>query len=128
MAIEGGHASEYDPLLQPKLRAEAVRVIRSFSFAGAHVVIVGGLAPSLLVPRPEEGIEGPVDAIDHLAEVAVVARDLGAGRELPLDAAASQGVHVGHEGVDRVDAAVDVVAERLELAVPQVQIPRGDAV
>ena len=55
MATEGGNASEYDPLLQPKLRAEAVRVTRGFSFAGAHVVIVGGLVPSLLVPQPEQG-------------------------------------------------------------------------
>lgn len=64
MAIEGGHLSDYDPLLRPKFAAEAARVIRSFSFAGAHVVVVGGLVPSLLIPRPEPGLEPHVGTND----------------------------------------------------------------
>ena len=79
MAIEGGDASEYDPLLQPKLRAEAVRVIRGFSFAGAHVVIVGGLVPSLLVPQPEQGIERHIGTqdLDLCLSVALVDGNVG---------------------------------------------------
>ena len=79
MATEGGHASEYDPLLTPKLRAEAVRVIRGFSFAGAHVVIVGGLVPSLLVPQPEEGIERHIGTqdLDLCLSVALVDGNVG---------------------------------------------------
>ena len=57
MATDGGSLNEYDPLLTPRLHAETARVVRAFSFAGAHVVIVGGLVPSLLVPRPEEGLD-----------------------------------------------------------------------
>jgi hypothetical protein len=79
LAIEGGHASEYDPLLQPRLRAEAVRVIRGFSFAGAHVVIVGGLVPSLLVPKPELGIERHIGTqdLDLCLSVALVDGNVG---------------------------------------------------
>lgn len=79
MAIEGGHASEYDALLQPKLRAEAVRVIRAFSFAGAHVVIVGGLVPSLLVPEPDAGMERHIGTqdLDLCLSVALVDGDVG---------------------------------------------------
>jgi hypothetical protein len=79
LAIEGGHTSEYDPLLQPKLRAEAVRVIRGFGFAGAHVVIVGGLVPSLLVPQPDEGIERHIGTqdLDLCLSVALVDGNVG---------------------------------------------------
>ncbi len=79
MATEGGHSSEYDPLLRPKLQAEAVRVIRAFSFAGAHVVIIGGLVPSLLVPEPEAGIERHIGTqdLDLCLSIALVAGDVG---------------------------------------------------
>lgn len=79
MATEGGHAGDYDPLLQPALRAEAVRVIRGFSLAGAHVVIVGGLVPSLLVPQPEAGIERHVGTqdLDLCLSVALVDGNVG---------------------------------------------------
>jgi hypothetical protein len=79
LATEGGHASEYDSLIQPKLRAEAVRVIRGFSFAGSHVVIVGGLVPSLLVPQPEEGIERHIGTqdLDLCLSVALVDGNVG---------------------------------------------------
>jgi len=66
-------------LLTPKLQAEAVRVMRSFSFAGAHVVIVGGLVPSLLVPRPEPGLEQHIGTqdLDLCLSVALVDGNVG---------------------------------------------------
>lgn len=64
MATEGGHFSDYDPAVQSKLLSEAARVVRSFSFLGGHVVIVGGLVPSLLIPRPESGIEPHIGTLD----------------------------------------------------------------
>jgi hypothetical protein len=79
LATEGGHASEYDPLLTPRLRAEAVRVIRGFSFAGGHVVIVGGLVPSLLVPDPQPGIDRHIGTqdLDLCLSIALVEGDVG---------------------------------------------------
>ena len=79
MATEGGHTSDYDPRLTPKLCAEAVRVIRSFSFAGAHVVIVGGLVPSLLVPHPEPGIERHIGTqdLDLCLSIALIEGNVG---------------------------------------------------
>ena len=84
MATEGAHAAEYDPLLRPKLEAEAVRLIRAFSFAGAHVVIVGGLVPSLLVPAPESGMEPHVGTqdLDLVLSVALVEGDVGSYERL----------------------------------------------
>jgi hypothetical protein len=61
------------------LHAEAVRVLRSFGFAGAHVVIVGGLVPPLLVPQPEPGLEGHIGTqdLDLCLSVALVDGNVG---------------------------------------------------
>jgi hypothetical protein len=79
LATEGGHIGDYNPALQPRLKAEAVRVLRAFGFAGAHSIVVGGLVPSLLVPRPESGIEGHVGTqdLDLCLSVALVEGDVG---------------------------------------------------
>lgn len=79
MATDGGSAGEYDPLLTPLLHAEAARVVRAFSFAGAHVVIVGGLVPSLLVPRPEEGLDHHIGTqdLDLCLRLALVEGNVG---------------------------------------------------
>lgn len=79
MATEGRTSRDYDPFLGPRLTAEAVRVIRAFSFAGAHVVVVGGLVPSLLVPRPEPGLEPHIGTqdLDLCLTVALVEGDVG---------------------------------------------------
>lgn len=84
MATEGGTAGDYDPLVVSKLRAEAARVLRGFGFASGHVVIVGGLVPSLLVPKPDSGIEphiGTVD-LDVCLSVALVDGEVGAYERL----------------------------------------------
>jgi hypothetical protein len=84
LAIEGGHLSDYDPVLRSKLQGEAARIIRAFGFAGAHVIIIGGLVPSLLVPNVEVGLEphiGTTD-LDLCLSVALVEGDIGAYEKL----------------------------------------------
>ncbi|NNB85097.1 hypothetical protein HJC10_27195 [Corallococcus exiguus] len=79
MATEGFHLGEYDPSVRSALLAEAVHVVRAFGFAGAHIVIIGGLVPSLLVPTPEVGIEphaGTQD-LDLCLRVALVEGEVG---------------------------------------------------
>jgi hypothetical protein len=80
LVTEGGHLSDYDPVLRSRLRGEAARIIRAFGFAGAHVIIIGGLVPSLLVPQVEAGLEphiGTTD-LDLCLSVALVKGDVGA--------------------------------------------------
>jgi hypothetical protein len=79
LAIEGGHFNEYNPAVLSQLLGEAARVVRAFSFAGAHVVIVGGLAPSLLVPTLEPGIEPHIGTqdLDLCLSVALVEGEVG---------------------------------------------------
>lgn len=79
MATEGGHVTDYDPVLVSKLRGEAARVIRAFSFAGAHVIIIGGLVPSLLVPKVEVGLEPHIGTpdLDLCLSVALVEGEVG---------------------------------------------------
>jgi hypothetical protein len=84
LATEGGHLSDYDPVLRSKLQGEAARIIRAFGFAGAHVIIIGGLVPSLLVPKVEVGLEphiGTTD-LDLCLSVALVEGDIGAYERL----------------------------------------------
>lgn len=79
MATDSGSVTDYDPRLTSRLHAEAARVIRGFSFAGAHVVIVGGLVPSLLVPDPDDGAERHVGTqdLDLCLSVALVEGKVG---------------------------------------------------
>ena len=79
MTIEGDVYDQYNPILTPKLHAEAVRVLRSFSFAGAHVIIIGGLAPSLLVPHLEPGLSAHIGTqdLDLCLSVALVEGKVG---------------------------------------------------
>ena len=32
-------------------------MLRAFGFANSHAIVVGGLVPSLLVPKPDAGLE-----------------------------------------------------------------------
>jgi hypothetical protein len=63
---------------------EATRVVRAFGFAGAHVIIVGGLVPSLLVPNPEPGIEPHIGTqdLDLCLRMALVDGEVGAYERL----------------------------------------------
>lgn len=79
MASDGRHLGEYDPNLLPVLRSEAAGIVRAFGLASAHVVIIGGLAPSLLVPLPDPGLEphiGTTD-LDLCLSVALIEGNVG---------------------------------------------------
>jgi hypothetical protein len=78
LASEGGHRGEYDPSLLPHLLGQAVHVLRAFGFAGQHAIVVGGLAPSLLVPERDPGIEPHVGTqdLDFCLSVALVEGDM----------------------------------------------------
>ena len=47
---DGQHISGYDPAVAGQLVAEAADLMRAIGFTAAHVVLIGGLVPSLLVP------------------------------------------------------------------------------
>ncbi len=71
--------NDYDPSLVPLILAQAAEVIRALSFAGAHLTIIGGLVPPLLVPMVEEGLEPHVGTLDldMCMSVALLAGDVG---------------------------------------------------
>jgi hypothetical protein len=79
LATDGGHLGQYDPSVRSALLAEAVHVVRAFGFAGAHVVIIGGLVPSLLVPEPGPGMEPHIGTqdLDLCLRVALVEGEVG---------------------------------------------------
>ncbi|KGM13993.1 nucleotidyl transferase AbiEii/AbiGii toxin family protein [Cellulomonas bogoriensis] len=61
---DGQHKSGYDPSVATELVAEAADLIRALGFTAAHVVLIGGLVPSLLVPVLDPGIEPHVGTAD----------------------------------------------------------------
>lgn len=84
MVSEGNSAGEYRPFLTSRLLAEAVLVLRAFGFASSHAIVVGGLAPSLLVPKPDAGLEPHVGTqdLDLCLSIALVNGDVGAYQRL----------------------------------------------
>lgn len=79
MATDGGDLGDYDPVSCSKIHGEAARIIRAFGFAGAHVIIIGGLVPSLLVPAVEPGLDPHIGTndLDLCLSVALVDGDVG---------------------------------------------------
>lgn len=61
---DGQHKSGYDPAVATELVAEAADLIRALGFTAAHVVLIGGLVPSLLIPVLDPGIEPHVGTAD----------------------------------------------------------------
>jgi hypothetical protein len=61
---DGQHLSGYDPALAGLLLAEAAELTRAIGHTAAHVVLIGGLVPSLLVPVLDTGIEPHVGTAD----------------------------------------------------------------
>lgn len=102
MGFDGGSAGDYDPRVLSSMRAEAARVLRSFGFAGAHVIILGGLAPSLLIPKPEAGIDSHVGTLDLdvCLSVSLVKGDVGAYDRLEKSLKAAGFRMVKEGGVD----------------------------
>ena len=77
MATDKG--SDYDADVTSAILEELASVIREFGFAGAHIIIIGGLVPGLLVPVLDPGITphvGSVDA-DMCFSTALVAGEVG---------------------------------------------------
>lgn len=74
---DGHHVAGYDPDLADRLAAEAADIVRALGFAAAHVVLIGGLVPGLLVPVLDPGIEPHVGTadIDLCLSVALVEGD-----------------------------------------------------
>jgi hypothetical protein len=74
---DGQHVADYDPDLADRLAAEAADILRSLGFMAAHVVLIGGLVPGLLVPVLDPGIEPHVGTadIDLCLSVALVEGD-----------------------------------------------------
>ena len=61
---DGQHISGYDPTLAALIVAEAADLIRAIGFASEHVVLIGGLVPSLLVPVLDPGMEPHIGTTD----------------------------------------------------------------
>jgi hypothetical protein len=86
-------------VLRAKLQGEAARIVRAFGFAGAHVILIGGLVPSLLVPEVDAGLEphiGTTD-LDLCLSVALVEGDVGAYERLEKSLRAA-GFEMAREG------------------------------
>jgi hypothetical protein len=77
LAIEGGHHSQYDPTQLEHVIAEAAGVIRALGFAGKHVVLIGGIVPSLLIPVLDPALEPHVGTrdLDFCLSAAIVEGD-----------------------------------------------------
>jgi hypothetical protein len=78
------HARAYDAATSQRILAEAASLIRSFGFAGAHVTLIGGLVPPVLVPILDPAAEPHVGSadVDFCLSVAIVEGDVGAYERL----------------------------------------------
>lgn len=61
---DGQHISGYDAALAEQLVAETADIVRSLGFAAAHVVLIGGLVPGLLVPILDPGLAPHIGTAD----------------------------------------------------------------
>ncbi|ROQ57121.1 hypothetical protein EDF36_2645 [Rathayibacter sp. PhB152] len=64
MIEPAGNRTAYDSATADLMVAEAADIVRAAGFAGAHLVIIGGLVPSLLIPVVEDGGEPHVGTTD----------------------------------------------------------------
>ncbi len=77
---DGQHIASYRSELGDQLVAEAAEIVRSLGFMAAHVVLIGGLVPGLLVPVLDPGIQPHVGTadIDLCLSLALVEGDTAA--------------------------------------------------
>ncbi len=112
LLIDGFDAGVEVVLEDVEIAVVVVGDLRGDVTLGDLVDIIGGD-----VQRPNHRIERVVDALDDLAEVAMVLRCVGSCGELAIDSGFAQHVGVRHKRVHRVDAGVEVVLEDVEIAV-----------
>lgn len=61
---DGSTISSYDADTTDLILAEAADVLRAAGFASAHMVIIGGLVPTLLIPAPENDAPAHIGTAD----------------------------------------------------------------
>ena len=78
MATDGESYREYDPTLVGTILGEAAHLLRHLGFAAEHIVLIGGVVPSLLILDPGGGHShlGTGD-LDLCLSVAIVEGDTG---------------------------------------------------
>ncbi|RIQ31193.1 nucleotidyl transferase AbiEii/AbiGii toxin family protein [Jiangella rhizosphaerae] len=76
---DGRHRTQYDPASADLVLAQAADIVRATGFAAQHMVLIGGLVPSLLVPVLDPGIEPHVGTadVDLCLSLALVDGDTG---------------------------------------------------
>lgn len=74
MATDGTHYSAYDPSVLDEVLNEAAWLLKHLGFAATHTVLIGGLAPSLLVLDPPQRHIGTTD-LDLCLSLAIVDGD-----------------------------------------------------
>ena len=103
--------------LERFLEGEEVAAVLAFQ-ADAHVVPAERVDHFLdVVQRRDDRVERLVDALDDLAEVALMLGGVGAGGELALHRRRREHVGVGDQRIHGVDAGVEVVLDGVEVAV-----------
>lgn len=76
---DGQHVSQYDSASADLILAHAAEIVRATGFAAEHIVLIGGLVPTLLVPVLDAGTDphiGTAD-VDLCLSVALVEGDTG---------------------------------------------------
>ncbi len=76
---DGQHQAQYDSASADLILAHAAEIIRATGFAAEHIVVIGGLVPSLLVPVLDAGVEphiGTAD-VDLCLSLALIEGDTG---------------------------------------------------
>ena len=76
MTSDGGHHGAYNPALINVVLSEAAHLLRHLGFTASHTVLIGGVAPSLLVLDPATNLAhvGTTD-LDLCLSVAIVEGD-----------------------------------------------------
>ena len=78
------------------------------------------------VKRVDDRVQGVVNALHNLAEVAQVPGSVRAGGQLTVDRGLREHAGIGHQQVHRVDRLVQVVLDQVEVAAVGVGDFRGD--
>jgi hypothetical protein len=64
LALEGGRRSDYDPSLAATVVNEAAGLLKAIGLASHHLILIGGIVPSLLVPVLDPEVEPHIGTTD----------------------------------------------------------------